>query len=135
MGWTNPKNWTTEILTSNDMNVYVRDNIDYVYDNYVLSNQRFDGTTSIGQVNIRMESGMVTVACGSTAVYGSATVTFNNTFGTAPRVLVIDGSKDNAIGGAKAISTTGFTLYTWNGSGGNWGANGSSVVSWIAIGA
>ena len=32
MAWTTPKTWISEILTSNDMNTYLTDNTQYLYD-------------------------------------------------------------------------------------------------------
>ena len=32
MAWTTPKTWTSEVLTSNDMNTYLSDNTQYLYD-------------------------------------------------------------------------------------------------------
>jgi hypothetical protein len=132
MAWTNPKTWTTEVLTSNNMNTYVRDNTDYIYDNFILSNQWFNVGTSVSQNNIRIESGQEYIGI-TTSTYGSIQVTFASEFGTAPRVLVTEGSMTNAPTQAKSIATTGFKLYVWNGSGGT--MSGSACPSWLAIGA
>jgi len=32
MAWTTPKTWTSEVLTSDDMNTYLSDNTQYLYD-------------------------------------------------------------------------------------------------------
>lgn len=32
MAWTTPKTWVSEVLTSNDMNTYLSDNTQYLYD-------------------------------------------------------------------------------------------------------
>lgn len=38
MAWTNPKTWITgEVITANDLNVYVKDNTNYLYNNSALS--------------------------------------------------------------------------------------------------
>lgn len=37
MAWTTPKTWTSEVLTSNDMNTYLSDNTQYLYDEVTYS--------------------------------------------------------------------------------------------------
>lgn len=61
MAWTTPKTWTSEVLTSNDMNTYLSDNTQFLYDKvtagfaeytYTRGSSVDYSTTSTGFVNI-----------------------------------------------------------------------------------
>lgn len=133
MAWSAPKTWAgTEVLTSADMNTYVRDNLDYLFDSTPISTGWMNQGTLVSQSNQRIESGTKYVAIANTT-YGSAAVTFNTAFGTAPRVVMTECNLGNANCRALTVGTGGFTGYVFNGSGGT--TTGSAIFNWMAIGA
>lgn len=132
MAWTSPKTWSgSEVLTSADMNAQCSGNIDYLYDNFALSNQFINGTNNVAQANQRIESGIAWVA-GTTTSYGSMVVTFNTAFGTAPRVICTTTDSYGEFATSASVGTGSFLLYSYRPTGtrtGTWKSH------WIAIGA
>jgi len=131
MAWTSPKTWSgSEVLSSSDMNEQCSGNVEYLYNNFTLSNQWMNNGTSVSQENQRIESGKGTIAV-TTSDWGTGSVTFNTAFGTAPRVLVgcellhwAGWATNIGTGSFKAgVSRTVGTL------------TGSIGYDWIAIGA
>ena len=132
MTWTNPKAWAgSEVLTAADMNTYVGSNTEYVYDNTPISNQWLSGTTSVAQLNQRIESGTAYIGL-TKEVYGSTLVTYNTAYGTAPRVVTSDTSALSLIASPRLIGTSTFRLFLVSPTG---TVTGSAYPDWIAIGA
>jgi hypothetical protein len=131
MAFTTPKTWAgTEVLTSADMNTYVRDNIDYLFDSCPTSTGWMNHGTLVAQSNQRIESGTHYLGL-TTATYGSDTVSFNAAFGTAPRVFVTENNLGLA-GHGRAVGTGSFKIYGIVCGAGT--ASGSAYLSWMAIG-
>lgn len=135
MAWTTVKNWAgSEVLTSADLDTYLSDNTDYLYDNCPATTGflgGINGTTWTDQLNQRIESGTTYIPM-TTAAYGSATVTFNTAYGTGPRV-VTDPGNIYVRSMAVSVGTGGFTMYAMAGTGGT--VTGSIYPTWQAIGA
>ena len=97
MAWTTPKTWTSEVLTSNDMNTYLSDNTQYLYDEVTYTPGEYTytrgtatdySTTSSAFANIDTNNMVATIATNG----GDVRVTFAGTVyrsgGTAPEVQV-----------------------------------------------
>ena len=137
MGWTNPKSWAgSEVLTSGDMNTYVGSNIDYLYDNFLLSNQWKGGTVNVTQNNQRVETGTCEASC-TTTNYGSVAVTFNTAFGSIPRVFATcSGSATEIqyyVATGVAVGTAGFKAFWFRATAGT--ETTTHPIHWMAIGA
>ena len=48
MAWTTPKTWVSEVLTSNDMNTYLSDNTQYLYDQLTAGLAEYTYTRATG---------------------------------------------------------------------------------------
>ena len=131
MTWTTPKEFTgSEVLTTADLNTYLSDNTEYLYDSAPATTGFLNkGTVWVDQANQRIESGIEDTLY-TTINYGSTAVTFNTAFGTAPRVMVTPTS--GAFGYAFSIGTGGFNIYTSMASG---TYSGTITAHWLAIGA
>lgn len=133
IAWTSPKTWGgSEVLTSVDINAYLSDNTEYLYDNCPETSGYTNQGTFTAQTNNRIEFGYLYIGI-TTSSYGSAAVTFNQAFAAAPAVMVTEGNLANAPCRAGAVGTGGFTLSVYNGSGGT--MSGSAFPRWLAIGA
>jgi hypothetical protein len=88
MAWTTPKTWSgSEVLTSSDMNEQVSGNVGYIGSNYPVANNWINFGTNVSQLTQRIESGVTTIPI-TTGTAGTAVVTFNTAFGSAPRVVM-----------------------------------------------
>ena len=134
MAWTSPKTWTTnEVLTSSDMNVYVRDN-----ETFLRNPPQCSASNSTGQ---NINSSTDTILSANTELFDTdgmhSTVTNNSriTIQTAGRYRVsAHASWDASTGGSYRrlrVSINGSTLHTLdltslvNSSGAGTGNNGS----------
>lgn len=138
MGWTSPKTYGTEVATSDDMNTYVRDNTDYLYDYKPQVEDWVGGSdTTVAQLNQRLESGTADVPI-SQSTAGSLTISFNTAFGSAPRVLAAICNYGSTVYGAHTtfavnVGTGGFDLRVSKQTSGTVTTN--IPASWLAIGA
>lgn len=101
MGWTIPKTWAAEPLTSADMNTYIRDNQNHLYDrletgdDYILDESTVYSTTSTSFVDIDNSVLNLTI----TTHGGNVLVGFSSTiYNAAPTKFVyldveVDGSR------------------------------------------
>ena len=132
MAWTTTKTWSgSEVLTAPDINTYVSDNTDYLYD-YKAASENFNNNgTNVAQLNQRIESGIGYVAV-TTGNLGSMTVTFNAAFGTAPRVVASSYTSYVNSANVKDVGTGSFELDIFRTTG---TATGTFGAYWVAIGA
>ena len=94
MAWTTPKTWTSEVLTSNDMNTYLSDNTQYLYDEVsyspaVYTYSRTTGnysTTSTTFVDIDASNMVATI----TTDGGDVLITFaGSLYGTGSTAVIV----------------------------------------------
>lgn len=94
MAWTTPKTWTAATLTSSDMNLHVRDNMDYLKAHEAASSAQHGLPASVHVLGNRAAAGEFVqrgsytcpLETGSGAEY-TLTVTFPAAFSSAPFVL------------------------------------------------
>lgn len=88
MAWTTPKTWTSEVLTSNDMNTYLSDNTQYLYDqinttpeiySYIRTTGDYSTTsTSYVDIDATNMSATITTTGGDVIVTFAGTVTISS---------------------------------------------------------
>ena len=132
MAWTSVKDWGAgEVLTAEDMDTYVSDNTDYLYDYKPTSEQWINNGTSVAQLNQRIESG-TGFAYFNKSSLEYVPITYNTAFGTAPRIVAtglttglmcICTNNGTGVGTMQIRIITGGTV------------QGSQYFNWMAIGA
>lgn len=112
MTWTDPKTWTSEVLTSSDLNTHLRDNLNALKDpptDVITINDTPDYTTtstSFGNVDATDLSLVLTTAGGDVVVHFHGVAT-HSASGRSFYDISIDGSR---YFGDDGIIATGITL-------------------------
>lgn len=139
MTWTNPKTWVANtVLPASELNTYVRDNTNYLYDVGLRAETWINQGTSTAQTSQRVESGTLSITSGEFD-FGSTTVTYDSEFGTAPRV-VASCATDSWFAVPHTVGTANFILNMRRvprSAGFTTGTDimATVIANWIAIGA
>jgi hypothetical protein len=109
MAWTNPKTWITgEVITANDLNVYVKDNTNYLYTNSALSPVNlFPGQTKQTIEPVGNNSTTITQIGVATTATGTATgrtVANTNIFTSKNRIGYVTGATSGTAAGLRSNS-------------------------------
>lgn len=97
MAWTTPKTWVSEVLTSNDMNTYLSDNTQFLYDQLTAGLAEYTytragavnyTTTSTSLVDIDGTNMVTTLTTGGGDLRVTFTGSIYRTAGTAQDIIV-----------------------------------------------